>query len=211
MSVKQMRRVRIKICGITHAEDAAYAAGLGVDAIGLVFYRGSPRCVDIAGAKSIIAALPPFVSKVGLFVNQDAAEIMSILERLPLDYLQFHGNESPEACGRYNKPYIKSILMKAGVELASEARKYAGAACLLLDAHVPGMAGGTGKQFDWTRIPSSLDKPVILAGGLTPANVKSAITGVRPYGVDVSSGVEKSKGVKDKEKLAAFVEAAFSA
>lgn len=205
-----MHRVRIKICGITRVEDAVYAAELGADAIGLVFYPGSPRCIDIAGAKLIIAALPPFVSKVGLFVDQDKTEIRSVLEKLPLDYLQFHGSESPGVCAAYNIPYIKSITMKAGVDLTLEARKYAGAACLLLDSHVAGTPGGTGRQFDWSRIPSSLEKPVILAGGLSPANVRSAIATVRPYGVDVSSGVEKSRGVKDREKLAAFIRAAFS-
>jgi phosphoribosylanthranilate isomerase len=207
MRNNQMRRVRIKICGITRPEDAICAAALGADAIGLVFYRGSPRCIDIAGANIIIAALPPLVSKVGLFVDQDEDEIRSVLETLPLDYLQFHGNESPAECSKYNKPYIKSVAMQAGVDVLSEVRKYQAAACLLLDTHVEGLIGGTGQQFDWRRIPASLEKPLILAGGLTPDNVVTAITTVRPYAVDVSSGVEKSKGVKDPEKLAAFMQA----
>ena len=211
MFTEQLHRVRIKICGITRAEDAVHAAELGADAIGLVFYRGSPRCIDVVSAQIILAALPPFVSKVGLFVDQDETEIRSVLEKLPLDYLQFHGSESPGECGKYNKPYIKSVTMKNGVDLASEARRYAGASCLLLDAHVEGMAGGTGKQFEWSRIPRSLEKPILLAGGLTPENVRSAVTEVRPYGVDVSSGVEQSKGIKDPGKLATFIQAAFTA
>lgn len=205
-----MHRVRIKICGITRVEDAIYAAELGADAIGMVFYRGSPRCVDIAAAKTICAALPPFVSRVGLFVDQDESEIRSVLDELPMDYLQFHGSEPPKECGRYGKPYIKSIAMKAGLDLSVEAGKYGEASCLLLDAHVQGMAGGTGQQFDWSRIPSSLNKTIILAGGLTPENVNSAISAVRPYGVDVSSGVEQSKGVKDVDKLASFMRAVLS-
>jgi len=205
-----MHRVRIKICGITRAEDAIYAAELGADAIGMVFYRRSPRCIDIVGANTICAVLPPFVSRVGLFVDQDESEIRAVLDELPMDYLQFHGSESPEECSRYGKPYIKSIAMKAGVDLSAEAGKYKGASCLLLDAHVQGLAGGTGQQFDWDRIPPSLKKPIILAGGLTPENVQSAITVVRPYGVDVSSGVEQSKGVKDAVKLASFMRAVFS-
>ena len=211
MFTEQLQRVRVKICGITRAEDAVHAAKLGADAIGLVFYRGSPRCIDAARAKVILAALPPFVSRVGLFVDQDAAEIRSVLEQLPLDYLQFHGSESPGECGVYNKPYIKSVTMNNGVDLTSQARRYAGASCLLLDTHVEGMAGGTGQSFDWSRIPRSLEKPILLAGGLTPENVRSAVTAVRPYGVDVSSGVEQSKGVKDPEKLATFIRAACTA
>jgi phosphoribosylanthranilate isomerase len=210
MFTEQLQRVRIKICGITRTEDAIRAAELGADAIGLVFYRGSPRFIDVVSAKTILTALPPFVSTVGLFVDQDETEIRSVLEKLPLDYLQFHGSESPGECGIYNKPYIKSVTMKNGVDLTSQARRYAGASCLLLDAHVEGMAGGTGQQFDWSSIPRSLEKPIMLAGGLTPENVGSAITEVRPYGVDVSSGVERSKGIKDPEKMAAFVRAAFN-
>ena len=206
-----MHRVRIKICGITSAEDAFYAAELGADAIGMVFFPGSPRCIDIADAKTICAVLPPFVSRVGLFVDQHEAEIRSVLDELPMDYLQFHGSESPDECSRYGKPYIKSIAMKTGVDLSAEAGKYVGASCLLLDTHVQGLAGGTGQKFDWDRIPPALKKPIILAGGLTPENVKSAITLVRPYGVDVSSGVEQSKGVKDPDKLASFMHAVYSA
>ena len=200
-----MHRVRVKICGITRLEDAVAAAASGADAIGLVFYPGSPRCIDTDTAAAIISVLPPFISKVGLFVNQNASEIESILRQVSLDYLQFHGEESPDECGRYNKPYIKSMRMEEKIRLTAEVKKYHGSSSLLLDAHVTGMAGGTGQTFDWSRIPASLNKPIILAGGLTPGNVKTAITSVRPYGVDVSSGVEKSKGIKDPEKIASFI------
>lgn len=200
-----MYRVRIKICGITRPEDAVAAAASGADAIGLVFYPGSPRCIDTDTAAAIISVLPPFISKVGLFVNQNESEIRSILNHVSLDYLQFHGEETPEECSAYDKPYIKSVRMDETVKLISEEKRYHGSSCLLLDAHVEGMAGGTGQTFDWTKIPVSLNKPIILAGGLTPGNVKTAITRVRPYGVDVSSGVEKSKGIKDPDKITSFI------
>ena len=200
-----MHRVRIKICGITRPEDAVAAAASGADAIGLVFYPGSPRCIDTDTAAAIISVLPPFISKVGLFVNQNESEIKSILNLVPLDYLQFHGEESPEECGRYDKPYLKSIKMDEKVNLISAVERYHGSSCLLLDTYVEGIAGGTGQTFDWTKIPVSLNKPIILAGGLTPDNVKTAITRVRPYGVDISSGVEKSKGIKDPDRMAAFI------
>lgn len=200
-----MNRVRIKICGITRPEDALAAAASGADAIGLVFYPGSPRFIDTDNAAAIVSVLPPLISKVGLFVNQNRSEIRSVLNQVSLDYLQFHGEESPEECSRYDKPYIKSIRMDDNVKLASEVERYRGSSCLLLDAHVEGMVGGTGKTFDWTKIPVSLNKPIILAGGLTPGNVKAAINRVNPYGVDVSSGVEKSKGIKDPDKMALFI------
>lgn len=200
-----MYRVRIKICGITRPQDAIAAAASGADAIGLVFYPGSPRFIDTDTAAAIDSVLPPFINKVGLFVNQDEGEISSILKNVSLDYLQFHGEESPEECMRYDKPYIKSIRMEDKVNLTSEVERYSRASCLLLDAHVEGMAGGTGKTFDWTNIPASLTKPFILAGGLTPGNVRTAISQVKPYGVDVSSGVEKSKGIKDPDKITAFI------
>ena len=200
-----MNRVRIKICGITRPEDALAAAVSGADAIGLNFYPESPRFIDTDTAAAIISVLPPFVNKVGLFVNQNETEIQSILNQVSLDYLQFHGEESPEECGRYDIPYIKSIRMNDEVKLISEVERYERSSCLLLDAHVEGMAGGTGQTFDWDKIPASLNRPIILAGGLTPDNVKTAITRVRPYGVDVSSGVEKAKGIKDPDKISAFI------
>lgn len=202
-----MHRVRIKICGITRPDDAVTAADLGADAIGLVFYPESPRCVDIATAGEIISALPPFISKVGLFVNQSKDEVRSIMDKLTLDYLQFHGEESPVDCESYLMPYIKSVRMADGVDLMAQIEQYPHCTGLLLDTHVEGIAGGTGEKFNWDMVPSGLPKPVILAGGLTPENVKSAITQVNPYGVDVSSGVESSRGIKDTDKIAAFIEA----
>ena len=200
-----MNRVRIKFCGITRPADALCAVELGADAVGLNFYRGSQRCVDFETAGEIISVLPPFISKVGLFVNQDEDEIRMIINGLPLDYLQFHGDESPQDCSRYDKPYIKSIKMTDTVDLVLESGKYHQCAGLLLDAYVEGMAGGTGQKFDWARVPSVLTRPVILAGGLTPENVKAAVIQVKPFAVDVSSGVESSPGIKDPDKMAAFV------
>jgi phosphoribosylanthranilate isomerase len=200
-------RIRVKICGITRVEDALAAAAFGADAIGLVFVEASPRCVSAERARAIAAALPPFISVVGLFVDAPATRIHEVLGQVPLDLLQFHGRETPEECRQFGRPYIKAVRMAPDVDLAAEARRYAQAAGLLLDAYDPQLAGGTGATFDWTRVPPDLGKPVILAGGLTPENVARAIQAVRPYAVDVSSGVEQSKGVKDAAKVAAFVEA----
>jgi phosphoribosylanthranilate isomerase len=202
---------RIKICGITRPEDALSAASLGADAIGLVFYEPSPRNVDIDQACAIVNALPPFVTRVGLFVDAKPEQIRQVLDKVGLDLLQFHGDESPQDCEEYNLPYIKAIRMRDGVDLADEARLFNSASGLLLDAFQSGVPGGTGQSFDWTRVTSSvqkdLAKPVILAGGLVPANVGEAIFMVQPYAVDVSGGVESAKGVKDQAKMAAFVEA----
>ena len=198
-------RTRVKICGITRVEDALAAAAAGVDAIGLVFAEASPRCVSADRARAIAAALPPFVTVVGLFVDAPAARIREVLGQLPLDLLQFHGRESPEECRQFGRPYIRAVRMVPGVDLAAEARRYAQAAGLLLDAYDPQLAGGTGATFDWARVPPDIGKPVILAGGLTPENVARAIQAVRPYAVDVSSGVEQGKGIKDAAKIAAFI------
>lgn len=196
---------RIKICGITRVEDALAAARSGADAIGLVFYERSPRHVGIAQAVQLAAALPPFVTTVGLFVNAEAAFVREVLRAVPLDVLQFHGDESPEYCAQFSKPYLKAIRVKAGVDLLQCASDFCGAKGLLLDAHVEGIPGGTGATFDWTLIPGNLPLPVILSGGLDPENVAAAIQQVRPYAVDVSSGVEASKGIKDAAKIAAFI------
>lgn len=201
-----MKRVRVKICGITRPEDAVSAAEAGADAIGLVFYQDSPRNVNVEMAHSIIAALPPFITKVGLFVDAGPAVVDSILEQLHLDLLQFHGEEPPEVCRAFKKPYIKSFRMRDNIDLTALATRYSDAAGLLLDSYVKGVAGGTGEAFDWDRIPAGLPVPVILAGGLTPENVASAIRKVRPYAVDVSGGVEAAKGVKDRDKIAAFID-----
>ncbi|RMO98488.1 N-anthranilate isomerase [Pseudomonas syringae pv. philadelphi] len=202
-----MSAVRSKICGITRIEDALAAVEAGADAIGLVFYPKSPRAVTIQQARGIIAALPPFVTTVGLFVNASRCELNETLEAVALDLLQFHGDETPEECDGYHRPYIKALRVKAGDDIAQACRAYRNARGVLLDTYVEGVPGGTGETFDWALIPDDLDKPVILAGGLTSANVAQAIAQVRPYAVDVSGGVEKSKGIKDREKILAFMSA----
>lgn len=198
-------RIRIKICGITRVEDAVAAARLGADAVGLVFYSGSPRAVTCDKAREIAAALPPFVAKVGLFVNAGHAAINEILQSVPLDVIQFHGDEEPADCTLYSKPYIKAVKMHPDVNVRQQASKYAAAAALLLDTYQEGRHGGTGQTFDWSRIPEDLHKPLILAGGLTPANVAEAVMRTRPYAVDVSGGVETGKGIKDARKMAEFI------
>ena len=203
---------RVKICGITRVEDALAAANSGADAIGLVFYERSPRHVNIAQAAQLAAALPPFVTAVGLFVDADAAFVREVLENVPLDVLQFHGDETPEYCAQFGKPYLKAIRVKAWVDLIQCAARFRTARGLLLDAHVEGIPGGTGATFDWTLIPKQLPLPVILSGGLDIENVAAAIKQVRPYAVDVSSGVEAAKGIntlkgiKDAAKVARFIQ-----
>ena len=196
---------RVKICGITRVEDALNAANSGADAIGLVFYERSPRHVSVAQAAQLAAALPPFVTVVGLFVDADVAFVREVLSGVPLDVLQFHGDESPEFCAQFAKPYLKAIRVKAGVDLLQCAARFSTAKGLLLDAHVEGIPGGTGATFDWTLIPKQLPLPVILSGGLDAKNVAAAIKQVQPYAVDVSSGVEAGKGIKDAAKVAAFI------
>src|SRR3990167_7340324 len=191
---------RIKICGITRVEDALAAAHCGADAIGLVFYERSPRHVGIAQAAQLAAALPPFITVVGLFVNAEAVFVREALAQVSLDLLQFHGDETPEYCAQFGKPYLKAIRVKAGVDLLQCASNFRGARGLLLDAHVEGVPGGTGATFDWTLIPEQLPLPVILSGGLDAENVAAAIEQVRPYAVDVSSGVEADKGIKEAAK-----------
>jgi phosphoribosylanthranilate isomerase len=200
--------VRVKICGITRVEDALAAAAAGADAIGLVFYAKSPRAVGIEQARAIIAALPPFVTTVGLFVDIECDELQRILASVPLDLLQFHGDESPEQCESVNRPYIKALRVKAGDDIAVQVNRYPGAKGILLDTYVEGVPGGTGEAFDWSLVPEGLSKPVILAGGLHADNVAAAVARVRPYAVDVSGGVEASKGIKDAEKVGAFIRAA---
>jgi phosphoribosylanthranilate isomerase len=202
-----MSAVRSKICGITRIEDALAAIDAGADAIGFVFYAKSPRAVSVVQAREIIAALPPFVTTVGLFVNCSRCELTEILEVVPLDLLQFHGDETAADCDGYHRPYIKALRVKAGDDIAASCRAYPKASGILLDTYVPGVPGGTGEAFDWSLIPKSLSKPIILAGGLTPANVAQAIAQVRPYAVDVSGGVEAGKGIKDHEKIRAFMDA----
>ena len=203
-----MTAVRVKICGITRTEDALAAAAAGADAIGLVFYSKSPRAVSVERARAIIAALPPFVTTVGLFVDAERTELQRILDQVPLDLLQFHGDESAEECEGFNRPYIKALRVKAGDDIAAQVNRFPGASGILLDTYVEGVPGGTGEAFDWSLVPQALAKPVILAGGLHAGNVAAAVNRVRPYAVDVSGGVEASKGIKDAAKIAAFIRAA---
>jgi len=197
--------VRSKICGITRVDDALTAAKAGADAIGLVFYAKSPRAVDVRQAREIVAALPPFVTTVGLFVNASRCEINEILDAVPLDMLQFHGDETPAQCEGFHRPWFKAIRVGNGEDIEAQVARYANASGILLDTFVAGVPGGTGERFDWSLIPAALAKPLILAGGLTAENVQQAIAQVRPYAVDVSGGVEASKGVKDASKVMAFV------
>ena len=196
--------VRIKICGITNTEDARAAAAAGADAVGLVFYHSSPRALDAVRARKILAALPPFVTRVGLFVNAEAAEVASTLQQCPLDVLQFHGDESPSLCRGFGRPYIKVLRVTAAQDLRPAVDAYHDAQGLLLDCAAPGVWGGSGRSFDWWRLPD-LGKSLILAGGLHAENVAEAIAIARPYAVDVSSGVELSPGRKDHDKMARFV------
>ncbi len=199
---------RVKICGITAIEDGLQAAQAGADAIGLVFYAKSPRYVEVATAAAIVRALPPFVTVVGLFVDALEEYVRAVLEHVPLDILQFHGKESPTYCARYGRPYLKAVRVREDTDLLQCAADYAAAQALLLDAYVPGVPGGTGERFDWTRIPVTFPKPIVLSGGLTPDNVRQAIGQVHPWAVDVSSGVEASPGRKDPAKVSLFIERA---
>ena len=198
-------RTRVKICGFTRPEDALAAAKLGADAIGLVFYPPSPRNVAVVQARSIINALPPFVTVVGLFVDEDPQRVTEVLHSVRIDLLQFHGDESPAYCAAFDRAYIKAIRMKPGTDLLQIASDYRTASGLLLDADDPLAKGGTGKGFDWAIIPPSCPLQVILAGGLNPGNAQAALRQVLPYGLDVSSGVEANKGIKDVDKMAAFI------
>jgi len=198
-------RTRIKICGITREQDVSAVADNGTDALGLVFYEKSPRHVSLQQAEQLARAVPPFLTVVGLFVNPSVDYVREILSKVSLDELQFHGEETPEFCRQFGKPYLKAIRVKPGVDLVECAARYAGAQGLLLDAFVEGTQGGTGESFDWSLIPHDLPLPVILSGGLHAGNVAEAIRQVRPYAVDVSSGVEASKGIKDAAKIAAFI------
>ena len=199
-----MHRTRIKICGITREEDLRCAVDAGADAIGLVFYGPSRRYVDAAGAAALLRRLPAFVTAVGLFVNEAAATVEALLRALPLQLLQFHGDEDEAYCAGFGLPYIKAARVKPGLDLLEYAQSFASARALLLDAHVESY-GGSGKTFDWSLIPAGLPLPLVLSGGLHPGNVGQALATVRPWAVDVSSGVEAAAGVKDAEKIARFV------
>ncbi len=198
---------RIKICGITRLEDALAAARLGVDALGFVFVEASPRFIEPARARAIVAELPPFVTTVALFQNAPPAWVQQVLDQVPCDLLQFHGDEAAPECERHARPYIKAIPMGGRADAAAYARQHPRALGFLLDSHAPGGSGGSGHVFDWRRIPADFGRPLILAGGLSPDNVARAVREVRPYAVDVSSGVEAAKGIKDAARMAAFVQA----
>lgn len=199
-------RTRVKICGITRAEDAASAIAAGADALGFVFYPPSPRHVELESARRIAERVAPFVTRVGLFVNATRDRIAEAVERVGIDLIQFHGDESPSDCAGHGRPYIKAIRMKEGVDLIAERERYADAAGLLVDSYRPGVPGGTGATFDWDRIPPELAGGIILAGGLTPQNIAEAVRRVRPYAVDVSGGVERDKGIKDPDKIRSFMQ-----
>lgn len=200
-----MNRIRVKFCGITRAQDALDAVALGVDAIGLVFVPGSRREVNLEQARAIVREIPAFVATVGLFMDANAADVAAIRSELALDLLQFHGSESPEYCAGFGHPYIKALPMGDGLHLQSTLERYASARSVLLDAHRSGELGGRGEVFDWARIPRQLAGRIVLAGGLNPENVASAITAVRPYAVDVSSGIESAPGVKCPQRMQAFM------
>lgn len=202
-----MTVVRSKICGITRVEDALAAVAAGADAIGLVFYAKSPRAVSVEQAAAILQALPPFVTSVGLFVDMPRDELQQLLQRLPLDLLQFHGDEPPADCEGHGRPYIKALRVRPGEDVSAAMAPYGGARGILLDTFVEGVPGGTGASFDWSLVPEDAGKPIILAGGLDAGNVAAAIRQVRPYAVDVSGGVEAAKGIKDAGKIRAFVQA----
>jgi phosphoribosylanthranilate isomerase len=200
-----MMRTRVKICGITRTEDAVSAVACGADAIGLVFYRDSPRGVTTGQARRIADSVAPFITVVGLFVNESPAAIAQVLDHVPLGLLQFHGRETNDECRRHGLPFIKSIAMRPDVQLAEQIGRYTDARGFLLDTWQPQTHGGGGTPFDWQHVPHDLPAPLILAGGLNPDNVQAAIRQVRPYAVDVSSGVENEPGIKSAAKIAAFM------
>ena len=202
--------MKIKICGFTNADNARGASLLGIDAIGLVFYDKSPRHVDIESALEIVNALPPFINRVGLFVNADSSFIDEILCEVPLDTLQFHGDESVSECTQYAMPFIKAVRVNQDTNLTQMADDYHQASGLLLDAFNKDAYGGTGKAFDWSLAKVDIDLPIILAGGLNPDTVAEAIKQVNPYAVDVSSGVESEPGMKDIVKIKQFIHKARS-
>ncbi|HPT51346.1 MAG TPA: phosphoribosylanthranilate isomerase [Accumulibacter sp.] len=197
---------RIKICGLTRIEDVHAAVGAGADALGLVFYPPSPRYVDLPAAARLARAAPPFVSVVGLFVNAEPTVVRDTLAALPIHLLQFHGDEDDAYCRQFDRPYLKAARVRPGMDLVQYAAAFPSAQAILLDAFVDGY-GGAGKVFDWSLVPPSLGKPLILSGGLDATNVGEAVRRLKPAAVDVSSGVEASKGIKDAGKMRAFVDA----
>jgi phosphoribosylanthranilate isomerase len=199
-------RVRVKFCGITRAQDALHAAQLGADAIGLIFYPPSPRAVGIARAQELMSVIPAMLTTVGVFVNPQPDELAALLEQVPLDLVQFHGDESPALCRRSPRPWMKAVSMREGVDVRAAATRYAGARGLLLDTFRADRKGGTGQTFDWQLIPDDLGVPIVLAGGLDASNVAAAIRAVAPHAVDANGGVESAPGIKDHTKMEAFMQ-----
>src|SRR5690606_12670578 len=201
-----LRRTRLKICGITRPQDAMAVVHAGADAIGLVLYAPSPSAVDIAMAQAVVAVVPAFVTVTALFVDPTADEVQKVLDSVRIDLIQFHGDEEDDFCSQFNRPYIKAIRVRQASDVVASCVRFPGALAVLLDSYKPGVPGGTGETFDWSLVPDELPKPIILAGGLTIANLASAIRQVRPFAVDVSGGVEADKGIKDPGKITAFAD-----
>ncbi len=206
-----MTQTRIKICGITRPEDASLAVACGADAIGLVFYAKSPRAVTVEQAQRIVQVVPPFVSVVALFVNELADQIDRILQSVQIDLIQFHGDEPPEFCEQFGRPWVKALRVRPGLDIQGLCHTYQGARGLLLDSWQEGVPGGTGKVFDWQLAPRNLTLPVVLAGGLDADNVSAAIESLQPAAVDISGGVEQSPGIKDADKIRRFIAAVHAA
>ena len=204
MSRNPINRVRVKICGLTRSEDVQAAVQAGTDALGFVLYEPSPRYVSAERAGELLAETPAFVTTVGLFVDAGEDVVRASLEKAPFDLLQFHGDESPEYCRQFARPYMKAIRVRSQQDIEDAVAKYPDAAALLLDAYVENLPGGTGQAFDWRLIPE-MEIPWVLAGGLKPENVADAVNQVKPYAVDISGGVEQAKGIKDKEKIQKFI------
>jgi len=198
--------MKIKICGLTDPENSKQIASLDIHAIGLVFFNESPRAVSIEQANEIIQELPPFINKVGLFVNASSNFVDQVLNSVNIDTIQFHGDESSSDCSQFQMPFIKAIRMREGTNLLSQAEEFSSASGLLLDSFEEDSYGGTGKSFDWNLIKNNLDLPIILAGGLNKDNIMSAIEKTQPYAIDISSGVEVDKGIKDIEKTKEIIE-----
>jgi phosphoribosylanthranilate isomerase len=198
---------RVKVCGLTSVGDALAAVNAGADAIGIVFYEPSPRNVSIDIAEQIVRAVGPFVTTVGLFVNASEEAVNAVLQSVPLQLLQFHGNESAEYCEVFQRPYMKAIRLKPGIDVLQEISRYTSAVAILLDTYKKGLPGGTGETFDWKQVPTQIERklPLVLAGGLRPDNIQQAVDSTMPYGVDVSGGVEFSPGKKDPRKITQFI------
>ncbi|WP_369857749.1 phosphoribosylanthranilate isomerase [Candidatus Thalassolituus haligoni] len=209
MSTTPVIRTRVKICGVTRVEDAIKVVNSGADAIGLVFYPPSPRAVDMQQAADIAAVIPAFVTVTALFVNPTVEQVQSVLDAVRIDLIQFHGDEDDGFCQQFNRPYIKAVRVRQASDMVEACVRFPGALSLLLDSYKPGVPGGTGETFDWSLVPDDLNKPIILAGGLSPVNVATAIRDLHPFAVDVSGGVEAdgpgNKGIKDASKIQAFM------